>query len=370
MPKLGELARLGQAVWLDFISRSLITSGEMQTLVASGVQGMTSNPAIFEKAISGSADYDGDMQALAKAGKDTNAIYENLAIKDIRAAADVLRPVYESSGARDGYVSLEVSPFLARDTERTIAEARHLFETVARPNLMIKIPGTAEGLPAITASIAAGVNVNVTLLFGIDNYSAVAKAYMAGLEQLAAAGPSARGGHRVDRIASVASFFVSRVDTAVDKELERAGARDLLGKIGVDNCRLAYAEYRRLIATPRWQALAAGGARPQRVLWASTSTKNPAYPDTLYVDELIGPDTVNTLPPETLKAFVDHGRATETITRDLEGARSRVQRLSELGIDLNRVTAHLQEEGVAAFVKPFQALLDGIEAKRRRMVQA
>jgi transaldolase len=367
MPKLTELARLGQSVWLDFISRSLIATGEMQTLVSAGVQGMTSNPAIFEKAISGSSDYDPDMQALAKAGKDTNAIYEELAVKDIRAAADILRPVYESTAGRDGYVSLEVSPFLARYTERTVSEARQLYETVARPNLMIKIPGTAEGLPAITRSIAAGVNVNVTLIFGIVNYTAVAEAYMAGLEALAAAGPSATGGHRVDRIASVASFFVSRVDTAVDKELEKAGARDLLGKIGVDNCRLAYAEYRRLIATPRWQSLAKKGARTQRVLWASTSTKNPAYPDTLYVDELIGPDTVNTLPPETLKAFVDHGQAAETITRDLEGARQRVQRLAQLGVDLGAVTARLQEEGVAAFVKPFKALLDGIDAKRRRM---
>jgi len=370
MAKLTELAKLGQAVWLDFISRSLITTGEMQTLVASGVQGMTSNPAIFEKAISGSADYDGDMQTLAREGKDTNAIYEALAIKDIRAAADVLRTVYEATRGRDGYVSLEVSPFLARDTERTIAEARHLFETVARPNLMIKIPGTVEGLPAITATIAAGVNVNVTLIFGIANYTAVAEAYMAGLEKLAASGPSARGGHPVSGIASVASFFVSRVDTAVDKELEKAGARDLMGKTGVDNCRLAYAEYRRLIAAPRWQALARKGAQAQRVLWASTSTKNPAYPDTLYVDELIGPDTVNTLPPETLKAFVDHGRAAETITRDVDGARKRLQRLKELGISLEAVTARLQEEGVAAFAKPFQALLDGIEAKRRRMAAA
>jgi transaldolase len=370
MAKLGELTKLGQAIWLDFISRSLIASGEMQALVSSGVQGMTSNQAIFEKAISGSADYDGDMQALARAGKDTDAIYEALAVKDIRAAADVLRPVYESTGGRDGYVSLEVSPFLARDTERTIAEARHLYETVGRPNLMIKIPATAEGLPAITASIGAGINVNVTLIFGIGNYTAVAEAYMAGLEKLAAAAPSTRGGHPVDRVASVASFFVSRVDTALDPQLEKAGARDLLGRIAVDNCRLAYAEYRRLLATPRWQSLAAKGARPQRVLWASTSTKNPAYPDTLYVDELIGPDTVNTLPPETLKAFLDHGRAAATIAADVEGARQRVQRLPELGIDLARATAQLQEEGVAAFAKPFRALLDGIEAKRRRMAPA
>jgi len=367
MPELAQLEKLGQSVWLDFIRRSLITSGEMATLVAQGVQGMTSNPAIFEKAIAGSADYDDEIQSLVKAGMSVDAIYETLAIKDIQMAADVLAPVYRSTGGRDGYVSLEVSPFLARDTERTTAEAKRLFEAVGRPNLMIKIPATPEGLPAIAASLAAGVNVNVTLIFGLENYRAVAEAYVAGLERLAVKGPSAKGGHPVNRIASVASFFVSRVDTAVDKELEKKGAKTLLGKIAVANCKLAYAEYRSMIGRPRWRELAAKGARPQRVLWASTSTKNPAYPDTLYVDELIGPDTVNTLPPETLKAFVDHGRPSESLTRDLEGARAQVRRLAELGIDLEAVTRRLQEEGVEAFAKPFQALLDSIDAKRRRL---
>jgi len=367
MPELAQLEKLGQSVWLDFIRRSLITSGEMATLVAQGVQGMTSNPAIFEKAIAGSADYDDEIQSLVKAGMSVDAIYETLAIKDIQMAADVLAPVYRSTGGRDGYVSLEVSPFLARDTERTTAEARRLFEAVGRPNLMIKIPATPEGLPAIAASLAAGVNVNVTLIFGLENYRAVAEAYVAGLERLAVKGPSAKGGHPVNRIASVASFFVSRVDTAVDKELEKKGAKTFLGKIAVANCKLAYAEYRSMIGRPRWRELAAKGARPQRVLWASTSTKNPAYPDTLYVDELIGPDTVNTLPPETLKAFIDHGRPSESLTRDLEGARAQVRRLAELGIDLEAVTRRLQEEGVEAFAKPFQALLDSIDAKRRRL---
>ena len=367
MPELAQLEKLGQSVWLDFIRRSLITSGEMATLVAQGVQGMTSNPAIFEKAIAGSADYDDEIQSLVKAGMSVDAIYETLAIKDIQMAADVLAPVYRSTGGRDGYVSLEVSPFLARDTERTTAEARRLFEAVGRPNLMIKIPATPEGLPAIAASLAAGVNVNVTLIFGLENYRAVAEAYIAELERLALKGPSAKGGHPVNRIASVASFFVSRVDTAVDKELEKKGAKTFLGKIAVANCKLAYAEYRSMIGRPRWRELAAKGARPQRVLWASTSTKNPAYPDTLYVDELIGPDTVNTLPPETLKAFIDHGRPSESLTRDLEGARAQVRRLAELGIDLEAVTRRLQEEGVEAFAKPFQALLDSIDAKRRRL---
>ena len=367
MPELAQLEKLGQSVWLDFIRRSLITSGEMATLVAQGVQGMTSNPAIFEKAIAGSADYDDEIQSLVKAGMSVDAIYETLAIKDLQMAADVLAPVYRSTGGRDGYVSLEVSPFLARDTERTTAEAKRLFEAVGRPNLMIKIPATPEGLPAIAASLAAGVNVNVTLIFGLENYRAVAEAYVAGLERLAVKGPSAKGGHPVNRIASVASFFVSRVDTAVDKELEKKGAKTFLGKIAVANCKLAYAEYRSMIGRPRWRELAAKGARPQRVLWASTSTKNPAYPDTLYVDELIGPDTVNTLPPETLKAFIDHGRPSESLTRDLEGARAQVRRLAELGIDLEAVTRRLQEEGVEAFAKPFQALLDSIDAKRRRL---
>ena len=367
MPALAELNKLGQSVWLDFIRRALITSGEMGNLVAQGIQGMTSNPAIFEKAIAGSSDYDEEIKRFVKDGRRVEEIYEALAIQDIQLAADVLAPVYESTAGRDGYVSLEVSPFLADDSARTVAEARRLFETVGRPNLMIKIPATAAGLPAITESIGAGVNVNVTLIFALENYKAVAGAYIAGLERLAAKGPSVKGGHAVDRIASVASFFVSRVDTAVDKDLKTIGVRDLLGKIAIANCKLAYAEYRQIFSRPRWRELAAKGARLQRVLWASTSTKNPVYPDTLYVDELIGPETVNTLPPETLDAFIDHGRASETITADLEGARRRIQRLAELGIDFDAITRRLQEEGVAAFAKPFQALLDSIDSKRKHL---
>jgi transaldolase len=367
MPALADLQHFGQSIWLDFIRRSLITSGELKSLVAQGVRGVTSNPAIFEKAIAGSSDYDSEIQALVNTGPSIEAIYETLAIKDIQLAADELAPVYQATGGRDGYVSLEVSPFLARDPARTAAEARRLFESVKRPNLMIKIPATPEGLPAITESIAAGVNVNVTLIFGIENYKAVVDAYMAGLEQLAVKGPTVTGGHSVNRIASVASFFVSRVDTAVDKELQEKDARNLLGKAGIANCQLAYAEYRGLLSRPRWRELAAKGARAQRVLWASTSTKNPAYPDTLYVDGLIGPDTVNTLPPETLKAFLDHGRPAETLTVDVEGAREQIQKIAELGIDFEAVTRRLQEEGVEAFAKPFQALLDSIDAKRRRL---
>ncbi len=367
MPALSELKQFDQSVWLDFIRRSLITSGELARLATHGVQGVTSNPAIFEKAIAGSSDYDAEMKALITAGKSVSDIYEALAFKDIQLAADVMRSVYDATGGRDGYVSLEVSPFLANDTPRTMAEARRLYQAVGRPNVMIKIPGTAAGLPAITETIAAGVNVNVTLIFALANYKAVADAYMAGLERLAVTGPSVTGGHAVNAVASVASFFVSRVDSAVDKELEKRGASGLQGKIAIANCKLAYAEFKRISAGPRWQTLAARGARPQRVLWASTSTKNPAYPDTLYVDELIGPDTVNTMPPETVKAFIDHGRPAETLTRDLEGAQAQVRQLAELGIDLEAVTRRLQEEGVAAFAKPFQALLDSIDAKRKRL---
>ena len=368
MPALSELKQFDQSVWFDFIRRSLITSGELAGLAAQGVQGVTSNPAIFEKAIAGSSDYDEEMKALITAGKSASDIYEALAIKDIQLAADVMRSVYDATGGRDGYVSLEVSPFLANDTPRTVAEARRLYQAVGRPNVMIKIPATAEGLPAITETIAAGVNVNVTLIFALANYQAVADAYMAGLEQLSVTGPSVTGGHPANAVASVASFFVSRVDSAVDKELEKRGASDLQGKIAIANCKLAYAEFKRITASPRWKTLALRGARAQRVLWGSTSTKNPAYPDTLYVDELIGPDTVNTMPPETVKAFIDHGRPAETLTQDLATAQKQVGRLAELGIDFDGITRRLQEEGVAAFAKPFQALMDSIEAKRRRLM--
>jgi len=370
MPELSELERLGQSIWFDFIRRSLITSGELQGLVNRGVRGVTSNPAIFAKAIAGSDDYDDDMQRLVKADKSVEAIYESLAMKDIQMAADVLSPVYEASNGGDGYVSLEVSPFLANDTGQTVAEARRLFETVGRPNVMIKIPATREGLPAITATIAAGVNVNVTLIFSLENYRQVAEAYIEGLEQLAQDGPSAAGGHGVDRVASVASFFISRVDTAVDKLLAEKGGTELMGKTAIANSKLAYAEFLKIIGGRRWQSLAAKGAGFQRVLWASTSTKNPDYPDTLYVDELVGPDTVNTLPPATLDAFLDHGQVAETLTANLEEARSQIERLSELGIDLSAVTRRLQDDGVDAFARPFEELLDSIAAKRKQLLSA
>jgi transaldolase len=363
MSKLTELEEIGQSIWLDYIQRSMITSGELKQLVGKGLKGVTSNPAIFEKAIAGSNDYDNDLKQLIKSDRSIEQIYEALAITDITLATDTLRVVYDSSNGKDGYVSLEVSPELADETEKTIAEARRLFESVNRPNVMIKVPATAAGLPAITELIGAGVNVNVTLIFSLENYKAVAAAYQAGLEKLAGTGPAVAGGHSIDKIASVASFFVSRVDSAVDKELEAIGNSELAGKIAVANSKLAFAEYQNIVRKPRWQELAAKGARVQRVLWASTSAKNPAYPDNLYVDELIGPDTVNTLPPATLQSFMDHGRVAETLTRGLPEAQRQVAALKDLGIDLNAITRKLQDDGVVAFARPFAKLLESIAEK-------
>ncbi len=363
MSKLIELEKMGQSIWLDYIQRSMITSGELKQLIDIGLRGVTSNPAIFEKAIAGSNDYDEDLKQLLKTDQSIVQIYEALAIKDISLAADQLGGVYDSSGGKDGYVSLEVSPELAYETEKTIAEAKRLFETVNRPNVLIKVPATQAGLPAITELIGSGVNVNVTLIFGLQNYKAVADAYQSGLERLAATGPGVKGGHPIDKVASVASFFVSRVDTAVDAELEKMGAGELLGKIAVANSKIAYVEYKEILAQSRWQLLADKGAGVQRVLWASTSTKNPAYPDNLYVDELIGPDTVNTLPPSTLESFMDHGRVAQTLTRDPAEAQKQLTKLADLGIDLQTVTRKLQDDGVVAFARPFKKLLESIAEK-------
>jgi transaldolase len=363
MSKLIELEKMGQSIWLDYIQRSMITSGELKQLIDIGLRGVTSNPAIFEKAIAGSNDYDEDLKQLIKTDAPIVQIYEALAIKDISLAADQLRGVYDSSGGKDGYVSLEVSPELAYETEQTIAEAKRLFETVNRPNVMIKVPATQAGLPAITELIGSGVNVNVTLIFGLQNYKAVADAYQSGLEKLAATGPEVKGGHPIDKVASVASFFVSRVDTAVDTELEKMGAGELFGKIAVANSKIAYVEYKEILKQSRWQLLADKGAGVQRVLWASTSTKNPTYPDNLYVDELIGPDTVNTLPPSTLESFMDHGRVAQTLTRDPAEAQNQLTKLADLGIDLQTVTRKLQDDGVVAFARPFKKLLESIAEK-------
>jgi len=370
MSKLAELEKLGQSVWFDFIRRSLITSGELQKLIAKGVRGITSNPAIFEKAIAGSDDYDEDIKRLSQADKSVVEIYEALAFEDIGRAADLLRKVYDTSDGIDGYVSLEVNPHLANDTDKTIQEAIRLFETLRRPNVMIKVPATAAGLSAITQLIAAGVNVNVTLIFGLENYKAVADAYISGLEKLAETAPKATAGHPVNQVASVASFFVSRVDSAIDKELEKINQRALLGKSAIANSKLAYAEFGKIFSGSRWQSLMNRGARVQRVLWASTSTKNPNYVDTLYVDELIGRDTVNTIPPATLDSFLDHGKVAETLNANWEDAREHIDKLAKLGIDLQAITRQLQEDGVVAFAKPFDALMQSIAEKRKRLLEA
>jgi transaldolase len=370
MPKLAELEKLGQSVWFDFIRRSLITSGELKELIAKGVRGITSNPAIFEKAIAGSSDYDEDIKKLSQSDKSVDEIYEALAFEDIGRAADLLRNTYENSNGIDGYVSLEVNPHLADKTEETIHEAIRLYETLDRPNVMIKVPATTAGLPAITQLIGAGVNVNVTLIFGLENYKAVADAYISGLEKLAGNGPTVTAGHPVNQVASVASFFVSRVDSAIDKELEKLNQQPMLGKSAIANSKLAYAEFKQIFSGPRWQLLKDQGARVQRVLWASTSTKNPDMADTLYVDELIGANTVNTIPPATLNNFMDHGRVAETLTKDWEEAQRQIEKLAELGIDLQAVTQQLQDDGVVAFAKPFDALLQSIAEKRERLLGA
>jgi len=367
MSKITELANLGQSIWLDYIRRSLITSGELKDLVEQGLGGVTSNPTIFEQAIVGSSDYDPAMKRLIEEDRSVQEIYEFLAVDDIAATADILDPVYRSTRGRDGFVSLEVNPQLAHDTEKTVAEAIRLYETVKRPNVMIKVPATPAGVPAIRQLIAAGVNVNVTLIFSIESYRQIAAAYLSGLELLSQKGPSVSGGHPVNSVASVASFFVSRVDAAVDKALEKGGHKSLQGKIAVANAKIAYAEFGRIFSGPDWENLAAQGAGVQRVLWASTGTKNALYPDTLYVDELIGADTVNTLPPATLNAFLDHGTVAPTVSAGLDEAEAQVGELTEYGIDLDTITGKLQEDGVASFAQSFETLMQGIADKKSRL---
>ncbi|TPG22410.1 transaldolase [Sphingomonas koreensis] len=362
MGTLNDLAGLGQAMWLDFVDRKFLEEGGLKKLVEEdGLTGVTSNPSIFEKAMGHGTAYDDSLADYDRAHPDAATIdrYEALAVQDIKAAADTLRPVYDRLDAKDGYVSLEVSPYLADDTDATIAEAAKLWKMVDKPNLMIKIPGTAAGAPAISATIAAGINVNVTLLFSIAAYKRVALAYATGLEE------RVRQGQPIDRIASVASFFVSRIDTAIDKKIDALGdgAKAIRGKVAIANAKMAYQWYLEFLKTDRWQALAAKGAMPQRLLWASTGTKDPDYPDTLYVDTLIGRDTVNTMPPKTMDAFRDHGTAAETITQDVDAAKHVLAEADRLGLDLDGVTDTLVEEGVASFAKAFDDLLGAIGQK-------
>jgi len=365
---LQALLGYGQSMWLDYIRRDLITSGTLQTMIADdGLRGMTSNPAIFEKAIADSSLYEDILKSLAsRTDLDTKARYEQIAIRDIQGAADVLRPVYDSSNFRDGYVSLEVSPLLALKTQETIDEARRLWKAVNRENVMIKIPGTAEGLPAIRQAIGEGINVNVTLLFAQEVYEKVAEAHIAGLEDLA------KCGGNLKKIGGVASFFISRIDTLVDSIIEdklktttdtqqQALLKSLLGKVAIANGKLTYQRYQRIFSGPRWQALAAQGAQTQRVLWASTSTKNPAYRDVMYVEELIGPDTVNTMPPATIDAFRDHGKLRNSLTEDVAGAQNVMDNLAKSGISIKEATTKLTDDGVKLFADSFHKLLAAVE---------
>jgi transaldolase len=353
---------------MDTISRAMLRTGELRRLIEEdGVVGVTSNPTIFQKAISESAGYDDEVAALARADKTAAEIFFALAVQDLQAAADLLRPVYDRTNGADGYVSFEVAPGLAYNTEGTMAAVAKAWQALNRPNVLVKIPATDAGLPAIEACLAQGININITLLFARAYYDRVREAYLRGLERRAAAGQP------VDRIHSVASFFVSRVDTLVDKHLEALGtpvARALMGKAAVANARLAYQDFKQTFQGRRWQALAARGANRQRPLWASTSTKNPTYRDVLYVEELIGPQTVNTMPPQTLAAFKDHGVAQPTLESGLDEAEAVFDRLAQLGIDMQAVTDQLQAEGVKAFADSYDALIEAIDRKSPALAAA
>jgi transaldolase len=369
-----EVMKLGQSIWFDNIRRAMISGGDLQKMVEEDdLRGVTSNPTIFEKAIVGSTDYDEQFRSLAESGQSATQIYEALVSQDIGRAADILRPVYDRTNALDGYISLEVDPRLAYDTKGTIEEAERLFKALHRPNVMIKIPASQEGLPAIEESIYRGLNINITMIFSIDNYLQVAERFIKGLERRAAEGNS------IERIASVASFFVSRVDTAIDADLdkralaaatpeERQRLEGLRGRAAIANAKLAYEKFREIFHSPRFAALVAKGAQPQRCLWASTGTKNPQYSDVLYVENLIGPETVNTMPPATYKAFQEHGRARLTLEENVDESRALIAQLAELGIDMAAVTDKLQQDGLKAFVGSFDALLQSIEAKRAALI--
>jgi transaldolase/transaldolase/glucose-6-phosphate isomerase len=357
-----QIHSFGQSIWLDFIDREIMASGKLKQLIdEDGVRGVTSNPAIFEKAITSSSDYDNDIVELSKTTDDNEKLFFGLAIKDIQQAADLFKGVYAESKKVDGYVSLEVSPFLALDTEGTAKQAEELWKKVDRENVMIKIPGTQPGLAAIRQSIAKGININVTLLFGLERYEAVTEAYISGLEDHLAAG------HKIEHISSVASFFLSRIDVIVDPLLEAKGEKELVGEVAIASAKKAYEIYKRVFSGARWEKLAAQGAQPQRLLWASTGSKNPAFKDTKYVEALIGPDTVDTVPLETIDAFRDHGIAANTLEGGLDQATATLAKLKDLGIDLDAITQQLEDEGIEKFNKPFEKLLNAIEDQKSKV---
>jgi transaldolase len=363
--KIAELNKLGQSLWFDYIERSLIDNGELASMIENGeIQGVTSNPSIFNTAIAKSNDYDEKLESLAKVGLTSEQIFYQLAIKDIQDAADLFMPLYESTDGGDGYVSLEVSPYLANDTQATIEEARNIWKSVNRPNLMVKIPATKSGLPAIRTCIAEGMNINVTLIFGIERYEKVMDAYLSGLEDRISKGLP------INTIASVASFFVSRVDSNIDPKLDKLGtpaAIELKGKAAIANARLAYQKNLDVFSSERFEKLAINGAKIQRALWASTSTKDPNYNDVLYVDELIGPNTVNTAPPQTIVAFKDHGTISNTLAIASEKSQGIFNELAKLGISMPQVSEILEEEGVKKFADAFTELLDTIEERRKNV---
>ena len=355
MNNVKQIHSFGQSIWLDFIDRAILNNGKLKSLIdVDGVRGVTSNPAIFEKAITSSSDYDADIRTLSDGRKTTEEVFFGLALKDIQAAADLFKDLH-AEDKMDGYVSLEVSPFLALDTEGTFEQAKKLWKQVDRKNVMIKIPGTQPGLSAIRQSIAQGININVTLLFGLERYRAVAEAYIAGLEDHLAAG------HEIGHISSVASFFLSRIDVIVDPLLDEKGLGELKGEIAIASAKKAYEIYKEVFSGPRWEKLAAKGAQPQRLLWASTSSKNPAFKDTKYVEALIGPDTVDTVPLETIEAFRDHGVAANTLEQGLDAATEILNKVKAAGINMDEITQTLEHEGIDKFNKPFEKLLKSIE---------
>ncbi|MFA6082892.1 transaldolase [Mucilaginibacter sp.] len=361
--KIKQLQGFGQNVWLDFLDRKLINSGQLKKLIEEdGLRGMTSNPAIFEKAISGSTDYDEQIRELAATHQNNEAIFYELAITDIQNAADLFKPVFERG--QDGYISLEVSPHLAHDTNRTIRQAVELWRKVDRENVMIKIPATTDGLPAIRKTISEGLNINITLLFGLNRYEEVTEAYLSGLEDRIEAGQP------VNHIASVASFFLSRIDVLVDPLLETKGHPEMKGEVAIACAKQAYQIYKRVFSSERFKKLQEKGARPQRVLWASTGTKDPSFPDTKYVDALIGPQTVNTIPLETLEAYRDHGHPENRLEKDLDKAIQTLAQLKKTGINIDEITAQLESEAIEKFNKPYDQLLEAIEDKKGHTIAA
>jgi transaldolase len=364
--RLHELSELGQSVWIDFLSRNLLKKGELARMMREdAVVGVTSNPTIFQKAISAGDAYDEQLREVLKNERDPKEVFIQLATRDVGDALDLLRSVWDEGGGKDGYVSIEVDPNLAYDTQATIAEAARLHDVIDRPNLFVKIPATKAGLPAIEEMIARGRSINVTLIFSLERYAEVAEAYVRGLERFVQNGgdPSTQ--------ASVASFFVSRVDTEADKRLDEVGGHDeLKGKLAIANAKLAYERYKEIFSGERWDALAAKGATPQRCLWASTSTKNPAYRDVMYVEELIGPMTVDTMPEETIRAFQDHGEVAPTLEQGIDEAKDVFKRIAEAGVDYDDVVATLEREGVEKFADSFSELLEGIRAKAGELVAA